>query len=246
MALVLKHAAIAAVLCSAGFVATAAAQDVMQGTNRVEEAISGPPAQYENRAPEASITDPVARPRFKVQFVNFHANDETGVDALGADEIFVVIETDQYHMATRAIGGVDTDETVRLSPRFNCIWPAVDPDRRFNRQWRCANEGASGRINFSITLYETDGQTPFSSGACLAPGANSDLLPHNEPVFCSAESNQSVFSHRREFTEAALATMIPAVNQHQDFTIDGDAYFVTYRVTRMPDAIVQQDRVLER
>jgi hypothetical protein len=244
MARFFQHAAIAALLGSTCLTGPATAQDAMQGGYMVREnAVAG--AVREFNRDHAATTDQRVHPRFKVQIVNFHANDETGIDALGADEIFVVIETAAHHMATRTIEGVDTDETVRISPRFNCIYPAVDPDRQYNHQWRCLADGAPGDISFRISLYETDGQTPFSWGAC-ALGGQTDLLPLNEAVYCTAESHSRVFDHRRSFTAAALAAMLPAPYAHEDFTIDGSQYSVTYRVTRMTDLVTQEERVFER
>jgi hypothetical protein len=237
-----KRAAAAALLCSALFTASASAQTAMQerGYTVQQNAVAGAVRELNTNA---SLTDAITRPRFQVRLVSFHANNETGPDWPGSDEIFAVYETNGYHAATSTYGDIDTGDTQRINPRNNCVYPAVDPDRQRNAQWRCDRNGAPGAIDFSLKLYETDGHTPWAWGACLE-GGSTDVLAANQQLVCSNVSTSRVFETSHSLTEAALTTMLPEPGASREYTINGDAYSVTYRITRTTDLVVEQERTL--
>lgn len=228
----LRHVALAALVCGVAFATSAAAQNVGQEGYTFQ------------RGAVAALTDEVRTPRFQVRLISFTANDETGPDWSGSDEIYAVYETANYRAATSVYGDIDTGDTQRINLRHNCAVGALDPDGLRNQRWRCDIAGVPGPIEFSISLYETDGNSPFRSGACLA-GGTTDLAPRNATQ-CSLESRQRVFHHQRTFTEQALLTLLPEPNQQREFVVDGDQYTITFRVDRKADVVTQADRAIMR
>lgn len=241
---IFAHAAIAALLCAGLFASIASAQTDWRRTTTAQGNVAATAPTIRNND-VASITDTVRRPRYQVRLISIHANNETGPDWPGSDEIFAVYETAGYHAATPTYGDIDTGDTQRINLRHACVYPAVDPDRQRNGAWRCQSGGATGALDFRISLYETDGDVPWNWGACLG-GGSSDLIARADALRCPTESTSRVFSYGRSITEAALATLLPEQNTHRDFEEHGEAYSITYRIIRGTDLVTEEERALQR
>ena len=178
------------------------------------------------------------RGRYVVEAINFKALNETGVDFLGSDEIVARFAIGDKMMFSGIYGGVDTGETHQLRSGQQCIYPAIDPDATFNHRWTCNARGASGPINFQITLYEFDGvlrgmlTNPLQF--CLHGGT--DVM-----TGCTERQLQSttIGSGYVEMTEAELAEAMPTVGASVERAVPiGSAYQVTIRLTRMRGYLV--------
>jgi hypothetical protein len=144
-----------ACVLSLGLAAEAAAQNT--GALRGQDALGQRPVENEQRRPQNDAVIPTSRaPRFIVQAISFRALDETHYSWMGSDDVFAMFSSGGRGMRTRVVGGVDSGDTERFLRTQNCIYPAIDPDRRDNDQWRCDPRGGEGPIEFMIALYEDD------------------------------------------------------------------------------------------
>lgn len=131
--------------------------------------VGGPVREYEAqpapaptpRPPRDAVTGVgatqggVRSPRFIVEALNFKAVDETGVDALGNDEILPFFSSGANRMAARVVS-VGSNDVVQFSAGQSCIWPAVDDGAPYNHAWACAPQGGRAPVRFGIVLYEVD------------------------------------------------------------------------------------------
>lgn len=186
--------------------------------------------------PNAVAGDGQMLARYVVEAISFKALNETGVDFLGSDEVVVRYAIGETMMLTGIYGSVDTGETHQLRSGQQCIFPAIDPDGIYNRRWSCNAGGASGPVNFQITLYEFDG---FLRGVLTNPlqfclQAGNDLLSS-----CKQLQSVAIGSGFFAQTEIELAQAMPTVGASVERVVPiGSAYQVTIRLTRMRSSIV--------
>lgn len=203
-----------------------------------ERPITAQPPAPPASPPNSAAGDGVARAHYMVEAINFKALNETGIDFLGSDEIVVRYAIRDKMMFSGIYGGVDTGETHQLRSGQQCIYPAIDPDATFNHRWACNARGASGPLNFQITLYEFDG---FLRGMLTNPlqfclHGGSDVM-----TGCTERQLQSttIGSGYVALTEAELAEALPTVGMSVERIVPiGSAYQVNIRLTRMRGSIV--------
>jgi len=143
--------ALAACFAALGFATTAFAQ--------TDYTIGQTPRQVleRQRAQDNVAIDPRQRPpRFIVEAISFRAADETHYEWMGSDSIFAEFWSGGRTMVTRTVEDVDSGNTEQFLSTQNCIYPAIDPDRRQNGRWQCDRAGGVGPIEFTVGLYEDD------------------------------------------------------------------------------------------
>ncbi len=202
-------------------------------------------------------------PRFVVQAIRFHANDETGSTNVGSDEIIAQFSTSGYQLITSQYINVDNNETRGFTPAQRCIYPAIDPDNTRNYAWSCRAEGGAWPGLFTISLREHDGEHSFGgifaqcTGGAL-PQSPTDLFMNPNRLPCEVQSAASDLIGRfivRKTIDELLAAM-PAPGRFLQETVllggpcppqpglcnepsDGE-YEVTYRITRTADLVQQR------
>jgi hypothetical protein len=89
------------------------------------------------------------QPQYQVKAVSFHANDETGIDWLGSDEVFWIFNgvgmtgTD-LSSASHVFGDIDTGDTAYFGPYEGCLYLS------------CAGGPAPNGIGLNIAAWEKD------------------------------------------------------------------------------------------
>jgi hypothetical protein len=88
-------------------------------------------------------------PKYKVKAISFHANDETGLDILGHDEVYGVfsgvgMEGTQVTTASHIFQGIDTGDTGTFGPTEGCMYIS------------CSGGAAPLGMGFSVQLWESD------------------------------------------------------------------------------------------
>ena len=215
--------------------------------------------------------DAISAPRYTVEALGFHANDEAGYDSpffapWSSDEIVVVIRDDERGVITlsRIFEDVDSGESRSFRPEESCILPIDGPSEPSGRLlaasydlWRCASAGIPGRFGFTVELHEEDSGffRDCLDGLSAELGCSFSLLAGH------GGHNDLIGKRTLEFSAAELASAMPNVGDTFDQTIKlgdchdadgcvdspglptGPEYTFTYRLTRLPSAL--QDPVLD-
>lgn len=250
-----RHA-LAALSLAFGVVVTASAQTYERGGVLAPQVERPPHAR-----PDASVgvLGETRTPRFVVQAIRFHANDETGSTNLGADEIIGVFSTGQYFLVTARYNDIDAGESRGFVPEQRCIYPAVDPDSLRNFAWGCRAEGGPGPLVFTITLREHDGEFPLGLGSHCTGGAlapfTSDVMRSGTRTPCEVQDAASSVIGRFHvsMSVADLVAAMPARGRfvEQEVLLGGPCppqpplcngasdgeYTIVFRITRTADLV---------
>ncbi|MEZ5959323.1 MAG: hypothetical protein R3C30_02700 [Hyphomonadaceae bacterium] len=126
-------------------------------------------AQINPNATFEQAPTPTAPPRYIVRATTLYANDETGPDWAGSDEIYAEFELrtpdrvggDAFYARTTTFQDFDTGETKRFREGENCLTSAVPaPGARITnsrvRFWDCHPNGDRYNLTFVVRLYEED------------------------------------------------------------------------------------------
>jgi len=190
-------------------------------------------------------------PRFVVQALRFRANDESGPDSPGSDEVFAVWEADNVMAATHVFEDIDTGDTGTFGVTERCIMPiepitvtgsATELSAESGDSWRCLQYGHPGPLSFNVRLFEDDSVIEFWEWACFRRGNGTP------PISCT---DDLIGEFNQTFTTDQLLFALPEVHTWFESTVSlgsacgGDAcgdpgptgpeYTFTYRVYRMPD-----------
>jgi hypothetical protein len=206
------------------------------------------------------------QPKYKVEAVRFHCNDETGYDSPWfdpwiSDEVKVGIATPGALTISRVFTDVDSGESRSFAPDESCILPIEGSrvNNTFVRPYTCSEAGTPGPFSFMVVMAEEDSGFFHECFSQFPPQCN--FLNDNGPP----DWNDELIGRRKvEFTAEELAAAMPNVGDTVEETItlgpcfDGRAgeggcttgtgipdpaeYTFTYRLTRLP--VQLQGRVL--
>jgi hypothetical protein len=197
------------------------------------------------------------RPKFKVEAVRFHCNDETGYDSPWfapwiSDEVRVGINTPAATWVSKVFEDVDNGETRSFAPEQSCIYPIDGPPPNAigvfppSSTWTCSEAGTPGPISFTVVMAEEDSGffhdcLPDPIGDCIADFRR----PYDVPDW----NDELIGRHTVEFTPEQLAFAMPTVGDFIEPVItltppsdgslhaggpDPAEYMFTYRITRVP------------
>jgi hypothetical protein len=192
-------------------------------------------------------------PRYQVRLLSLYAEDETHIDFGSSDEVVTIIRAPGYQLAVNEIGDIDSDgDARRLDTDEQCIIPAMDNDGEYNHSWECDPAGAAAPFWFAVGLYEQDPGRIF--GFCSTQWADTDLRTL-ETTFCeTGENNELIGVGLVEIGERDDVLNLD-VGQSKERTKkiaygcdetaadgacvrdDDPIYYITYSVTRMPNAL---------
>ncbi|MGD9967040.1 MAG: hypothetical protein AB7T59_10995 [Hyphomonadaceae bacterium] len=197
------------------------------------------PAQAQNWgqrlevAPQAQVLAPDIRvapqPRYIVTAERLFANDETGRDWPGSDEIYLVFgsrDLDRFGYST-IFGDFDTGETRNIPQGRWCLAPLFEPVYHQNGSlygWQCQTEGIGGPFNFTIQVWESD--SSWTPHACLP-----DTLPAG--VQCQ---DDAVGGRTISYSSEELIAAMPNIGDHVIESVRLGGYTFTWRVTRIADS----------
>lgn len=194
--------------------------------------------------PPATIVQP-DRPgrteaRFQVIPSNLHANNETGPDWPGADEIYVIFRDAQTSSGVRTpiFHDFDTNETKHFAQAQGCVTPigrTLAGSDGLAQAWECREGGARGPLAFSVEIYEDDGDTPpgrpsyYSVGECPQP--------QGPPPYPTCEDDlvgRADFS----FSLERLLAELPSPGAERTYRRALGGYAFEYRVVRLNDVVI--------
>lgn len=130
--------------------------------------VGGAQAQTTYQIQPGVLQQVVQPARYVVRATTLYANDETGNDRLGSDEIYVrfVLRTpdrsggEEFFAQTSVFGDFDTGETKRFRDGENCLTSAVPAQAQLGRSpvrfWDCHPNGDRINLTFKVQLYEED------------------------------------------------------------------------------------------
>lgn len=180
--------------------------------------------------------------RFKLEAVSFRALDETGIDLLGSDEVYVSIHVPAHKLATRTqvFGGVNAGDTTSIPADQSCILPiaGVRGPTSFNgyagARWNCSSEGAPGPLSFTVVLREKDDCRGFPPvGSCFEHG-----IAEGDEFAPISQSDDLIGRHTVNYSmEKLMALQVGQSKEENSLVTGGDGvYQFNWRITRVPDA----------
>ena len=107
-------------------------------------------------------------PRYIVRATTLYANDETGPDWPGSDEIYATfvlrrpdrLGSEEFYARTSVFGDFDTGETKRFREWENCLTSVMPAAAQLGRSpvraWDCHPDGDRINLRFTVQLYEED------------------------------------------------------------------------------------------
>ena len=111
---------------------------------------------------------PAPPARYMVRATTLHANDETGPDWPGSDEIYAVfvlrrpdrVGGDEFFARTSTFEDFDTGETKHFRTGENCLTSVMPATSQLGhspvRSWDCQPNGDRINLQFRVKLYEED------------------------------------------------------------------------------------------
>ena len=185
-------------------------------------------------APFAELLTPDRRapqPRFIVTAVRLHANDETGPDFPGSDEIYLVFGdgAQRKYGHSSIFGDFDTGETKNFAAAHWCLAPISEAIYHQNGDligWQCQTGGIGGPFSFELRLYESD--SAWTPHACLGTFTG--------PVQCQ---DDLVGSRTVSYSPEELLAAMPGIGDEVVESVRLGGYTLTWRVLRLADSGTQ-------
>jgi hypothetical protein len=178
------------------------------------------------RAPDAQL---IPQPRYIVTAERLYANNETGPDWPGSDEVYIVFGNralDTFGHSTK-FEDFDTGETKSFPRGRWCLAPLFEPIYQNGGSlygWQCQSGGIGGSFNFEVRLFESDHS--WTPSACLP-----DDLPPG--VQCQDDLiGGRTISYSREELVAAM----PNIGDHVIESVRLGGYTFTWRVERIANS----------
>lgn len=198
--------------------------------------------------------------RYKIEAMRFKARDETGIDWLGSDEVMVETTDAKGWTVSKEIGGIDSGDTHNFDPAKSCIVAVRPGTVVLGESSVCEEVGESAPLSFQVEFWEKD-LIGFPAGFCGSAGTP-EPGRHRGP-HCADDGNGDDFigsaqiNYSTQELEAALPKVGDAVIESITLTHcpgetcgDGPGpwnfgdYTFTWRVTRLPNALVNLGSLL--
>lgn len=197
--------------------------------------------------------------RYKIEALRFKARDETGVfDWTGSDEVMVETHDAKGWTVSNEIGDIDTGDTHNFDPAKSCIVAVRTGVVVLGESSVCDEVGEPAPLGFQVELWEID-SIGFPYGFCIPGGGTLEPGRHVGPhsASCSTPSgfNDFIGSAQIDYSAQELEAALPNVGDEQIESITLDPcpgqlcnnysdYTFAWRVTRLPDALVNLGSLL--
>ena len=227
---------------------------------------SSPPLEYTNHATvvtEASSSinwDTIrwVERRYKIEAMRFKARDETGIDWLGSDEVVVETTDSKGWTVSKEIGNIDSGDTHNFDPAKSCIVAVRPGIVVLGESSVCEKIGEPAPLDFQVELWEQD-SIGFPYGFCVGGEETPEPGRHIGPYSASCPNatgfNDFIGRAQIDYSMQELEAALPKVGDEliESITLDpcpgqicaGFAdYTFTWRVTRLPNALVNLGSLL--
>lgn len=182
-------------------------------------------AQPDRRDDRQVIT--ITVPQFVVHAVSFTADDETGWDWTGSDEVHAVFADFNpiNERATSEYDHVNAGETIAF----------IAPDQCISPQPNCL--GGTGQVRFSVALWEADADIGWSG---IFGVEKPDLIGAHDMYETGIDSGDDLIGRAElGFSKTQLLGTLPNVGDvvERQVALHGGAgsYRFIYRITRLPN-----------
>jgi hypothetical protein len=193
--------------------------------------------------------------RYKIEAMRFKARDETGIDWLGSDEVLVETNDAKGSTVSNEIGDIDSGDTHDFDPAKSCIIAVRPGFAVLGESSVCEEVGEPAPLGFQVEFWEID-LTGFPPGSSFCvPSGSPEPGRHvggPYPQFassCSATGDDFIGRARIDYSTQELEAALRNVGDEQIESIKLDPcpgqlcagfpdYTFTWRVTRLPDALV--------
>lgn len=192
--------------------------------------------------------------RYKIEAMRFRARDETGIDWLGSDEVVVETTDAKGGTASREIGNIDSGDTHNFDPAKSCIVAVRPGIVVLDESSVCEKVGEPGPLSFQVELWEIDLAGFPPAGFCV-PAGTPEPGRHVAPWCSHGNGDDFIGRAQIDYSTQELEAALPKVGDEliESITLDpcpgqicaGFAdYTFTWRVTRLPNALVNLGSVL--
>lgn len=176
--------------------------------------------------------------RFQVIPVKLHANNETGPDRLGSDEIYVIFRDPQTNSGVRTpiFGGFDTGEDRNFAQAQACVTPigrTLAGADGAPQAWECREGGGRGPLSFSVEIYEDDGDTPPGRASYY-----SQCTPPQGPSPQPSCEDDLVGRFDFAFSLERLLAELPQPGAERTYRRALGGYVLEYRLVRLNDVVI--------
>jgi hypothetical protein len=194
--------------------------------------------------------------RYKIEALSFKAIDETGIDWLGSDEVMVETTDAKGWTVSNEIGDIDSGDTHNFEPAKSCIVAVRSGIVVLGESSVCEKGGEPAPLGFQVELWEQD-SIGFPWGFCVPEGPP-EPGRHAGPrsaKCANANFNDFIGSAQIDYSSQELEAALPNVGDEQIESITLDPcpgqicagyadYTFTWRVTRLPNALVNLGSLL--
>jgi hypothetical protein len=186
--------------------------------------------------------------RYKIEAMRFKARDETGIDWLGSDEVMVETNDARGSTVSNEIGDIDSGDTHNFDPAKSCIVAVRPGVVVLGESSMCEEVGEPAPLGFQVEFWEKDfGLPPYGFKAPPgSPGAGRHIGPWSAE---DGNGDDFIGSAQIDYPMQELEAALPNVGDEQIESVTLDPcpgqicagfpdYTFTWRVTRLPDALV--------
>ena len=196
--------------------------------------------------------------RYKIEAMRFKARDETGIDWLGSDEVVVETTDAKGWTVSREVGNIDSGDTHNFDPAKSCIVAVRPGIVVLDESSVCEKSGEPAPLSFQVELWEQD-SVGFPNGFCVGGQETPEPDRHAGPYSASCPDgsgfNDFIGRAQINYSTQELEAALPHVGDEQIESITLDPcpgqicagfadYTFTWRVTRLPNALVNLGSVL--
>jgi hypothetical protein len=194
--------------------------------------------------------------RYKIEAMRFKARDETGIDWPGSDEVMVETTDAKGWTVSNEIGNIDSGDTHDFDPAKSCIVAARPGIVVLGESSVCEEVGEPAPLGFQVEFWEKDpiGFPPL--GFCAPGGVGRGPGQHSGPHCVNDRAGDDFIGRSRiDYSTQELEAALPHVGDEQIESVTLDScpgqictatsdYTFTWRVTRLPDALVNLGSLL--
>ena len=186
--------------------------------------------------------------RYKIEAIRFKARDETGIDWLGSDEVMVETNDAKGSTVSHEIGGIDSGDIHNFDSAKSCIVAVRPGFAVLGESSVCEEVGEPAPLGFQVEFWEIDFAGFPPPGFCV-PAGTPEPGGHVAPWCSHGNGDDFIGRAQIDYSTQELEAALPNIGDEQIESVTLDPcpgqicagfpdYTFTWRVTRLPDALV--------